>query len=295
MRQVKIAAIQMQMSAEREANLARAEAFVREAAKEGARLILLPELFAHPYFCKDEDSSLFELAAPTKDHPTLARFAALARELNVVLPISFFERAGNAHFNSLAMLDADGATRGIYRKAHIPDGVGYQEKFYFTPGDTPFEPFATAAGKLGALVCWDQWFPEPARLLALRGAEMLLYPTAIGSEPLMPELDSAGHWRRVMQGHAAANIMPLVAANRVGEECGRDATVTFYGGSFIADHTGAIVAEAGRNEEAVIAVEFDLDAIAAARRDWDVFRDRRPELYRGLATHDGRPNGSAGE
>ncbi|MGH8225579.1 MAG: N-carbamoylputrescine amidase [Gammaproteobacteria bacterium] len=288
MRHLKLAAVQMQMGAERDDNLARAEAFVREAAQAGAGLVLLPELFAHPYFCKDEDSALFALAAPAENHPTLVRFAALAHELGVVLPISFFERAGNAHFNSLAILDADGATRGIYRKAHIPDGAGYQEKFYFTPGDTPFIPCETAAGKLGALVCWDQWFPEPARLMALRGAEILLYPTAIGSEPPSPELDSSAHWRRVMQGHAAANIMPVVAANRVGEERGRDATITFYGSSFIADHTGALVAEAGRTEETILTAEFDLDEIAAMRRDWGVFRDRRPELYRGLATYDGR-------
>ncbi len=288
MRQLRVAAVQMRMSAGRDDNIARAEGFVREAAKDGARLVLLPELFAHPYFCKDEDPVYFELAAAADNHPMLVRFSALARELGVVLPISFFERAGNAHFNSLAVLDADGATRGIYRKTHIPDGAGYQEKFYFTPGAGSYEPLATGAGRLGALVCWDQWFPEPARLMALRGAEILLYPTAIGSEPEAPDLDSSTHWRRVMQGHAAANLMPVVAANRVGEERGRDATVTFYGSSFIADHTGALVAEAGREEEVIVAVDFDLDAIAAARRDWGVFRDRRPELYRGLASHDGR-------
>ncbi|MGH8273874.1 MAG: N-carbamoylputrescine amidase [Gammaproteobacteria bacterium] len=288
MRRLTVAAVQMRMSAAREDNLAHAEAFVREAASAGAQLVLLPELFAHPYFCKDEDASFFALAAPAENHPTLVRFAVLAHELGVVLPISFFERAGNACFNSLAILDADGATRGLYRKAHIPDGAGYEEKFYFTPGDMPFTPYATAAGKLGALVCWDQWFPEPARLMALGGAEILLYPSAIGSEPPSPELDSAAHWRRVMQGHAAANIMPVVAANRVGEERGRDATVTFYGTSFIADHTGAVVAEADRTKETIISAEFDFDAIAAARRDWGVFRDRRPELYRGLASHDGR-------
>jgi N-carbamoylputrescine amidase len=244
---------------------------------------LLPELFADPYFCKDKDAAFFALAVPADNHPMLTRFAALARELGVVLPISFFERAGDDHFNSLAVLDADGTNRGIYRKAHIPHGAGYEETFYFTPGDTPFAPLATAIGKLGALVCWDQWFPEPARLLALGGAEVLVYPSAIGSEPLVPDFDSAAHWRRVMQGHAAANLVPLVAANRIGEERGRDAAVTFYGSSFIADHTGAVVAEANRGEETVISAEFDLDAIAASRRDWGVFGDRRPELYGRLA------------
>ncbi|MDN5864403.1 MAG: N-carbamoylputrescine amidase [Gammaproteobacteria bacterium] len=286
MRKLKVAAVQMRMNTEPEENIGHAEALVREAAADGARLVLLPELFAYPYFCKDKDRSLLSLAAPAKNHPALARFADLARALGVVLPISFFERAGENCFNSLAALDADGATRGIYRKAHIPEGPGYEEKFYFTPGDTPFEPVATAAGKIGALVCWDQWFPEPARLLALHGAELLLYPSAIGSEPQAPELDSSGHWRRVMQGHAAANVMPVVAANRVGEERGRDASVTFYGSSFIADHTGAIVAEADRESETIIAAEFDLDAVARARREWGVFRDRRPELYRDLAVID---------
>ncbi|MGH8162569.1 MAG: N-carbamoylputrescine amidase [Gammaproteobacteria bacterium] len=283
MRKLEVAAVQMRMREETEDNLARAESFVREAAKRGAKLVLLPELFAHPYFCKDEDSAFFELAAPAENNPVIGRFSALARDLGVVLPISFFERAGNSYFNSLAVLDADGATRGIYRKTHIPDGPGYEEKFYFTPGPGPYKPVTTAVGQLGALVCWDQWFPEPARLMALRGAEILLYPSAIGSEPPAPEYDSSAHWRRVMQGHAAANIMPVVAANRVGEERGRDATVTFYGTSFIADQTGAIVAEAGRMEETILAAEFDLDAIAAARRGWGVFRDRRPELYGGIA------------
>lgn len=286
MRRLNVAAVQMHMSNAREDNIARAETLVRRAVANGAGLVLLPELFAHPYFCKDKDISLLALAAPAKGHPTLSRFAALARELGVVLPISFFERAGEDYFNSLAIFDADGSTRGIYRKAHIPEGAGYEEKFYFTPGNQPFEPFPTAAGHIGALVCWDQWFPEPARMLALHGAEILLYPTAIGSEPLEPELDSSGHWQRVMQGHAAANIMPVVAANRVGEERGRDATVTFYGSSFITDHSGAIVAEANRSEETIISAEFDLDVIAQARHDWGVFRDRRPDLYRDIAVDD---------
>ncbi|MGH8427925.1 MAG: N-carbamoylputrescine amidase [Gammaproteobacteria bacterium] len=287
MRKLNLAAVQMQMGADHDANVAKAERFVREAAKQGANLVLLPELFAHPYFCKDQDAKFFEWAAPAAEHPLLKRFSAIARELGVVLPVSFFERAGNAYFNSLATLDADGSVRGVYRKTHIPDGPGYQEKFYFTPGDTAYQPVATKAGRIGALICWDQWFPEPARLMALRGAEVLLYPTAIGSEPPSPEIDSSGHWRRVMQGHAGANVMPLAAANRVGEEQGRDATVTFYGTSFIADHTGAVAAEANRTEETILTAEFDLDEIAAMRREWGIFRDRRPELYSGLAAHDG--------
>ncbi len=288
MRRVKLAVVQMRMSPDHAANVAHAERFVRTAATEGAHLVLLPELFARPYFCKDQDAGFFDWALPAAEHPVLERFRRIARELKVVLPISFFERSDSAYFNSLAMIDADGSLRGIYRKAHIPDGPGYQEKFYFTPGNTAFEPRTTAAGQVGALVCWDQWFPEPARLLALRGAEMILYPTAIGSEPPSPELDSSAHWRRVMQGHAGANILPVATANRVGTEHGREFTVTFYGSSFIADATGAIVAQAGRSEETVLYGEFDLDEIAALRRNWGVFHDRRPELYRGLASCDGR-------
>lgn len=288
MRKVKLAVVQMQMHPEHERNVARADARVREAAGNGANLVLLPELFAQPYFCKDQDARFFDWALPAAEHPVIERFQNLAGELSLVLPISFFERSGPAHFNSLAMIDANGDVRGIYRKAHIPDGPGYQEKFYFTPGDTPFEPRDTAFGRIGALICWDQWFPEPARLLALRGAEMIVYPTAIGSEPPSPELDSSAHWRRVMQGHAGANVMPVAAANRVGTEAGREATVTFYGNSFIADATGGLLAQAGRDEETILYADIDLDETAELRRDWGVFRDRRPELYRGLASFDGR-------
>ena len=290
MRKVKLAVVQMQMQPDHERNVVHAESCVREASGRGANLVLLPELFAQPYFCKDQDAGFFDWAMPVDRHPVIERFRGVARELGLVLPISFFERSGPAHFNSLAMIDADGSLRGIYRKAHIPDGPGYQEKFYFTPGDTSFEPRETAVGKVGALICWDQWFPEPARLLALRGAEMILYPTAIGSEPPSPELDSSAHWRRVMQGHAGANIMPVAAANRVGEEVGRESTVTFYGSSFITDATGELLAVAGREEETILYADIDLDETAAQRRDWGVFRDRRPELYRGLATFDGSEN-----
>jgi len=290
MRKVKLAVVQMQMHPDHERNVAQAEDCVREAAGRGANLVLLPELFAQPYFCKDQDARFFDWALPAAEHPVIERFRSVARELGVVLPISFFERSGPAHFNSLATVDADGAVRGVYRKAHIPDGPGYQEKFYFTPGNTAFEPRETAVGKVGALICWDQWFPEPARLLALRGAEVILYPTAIGSEPPSPELDSSAHWRRVMQGHAGANILPVAAANRVGTEVGRESTVTFYGSSFIADATGELIAAAGREEETILYADIDLDETAALRRDWGVFRDRRPELYRGLATFDGSEN-----
>ncbi len=288
MRKLKLAIIQMQMGDYHDENVDHAEAFVREAAAQGANLVLLPELFAHRYFCKDQDAKFFDWAKPTARHPLLKRFSALARELSVVLPISFFEKFGPTYFNSVAVLDADASMRHVYRKAHIPDGPGYQEKFYFTPGNTAFEPVETAVGRIGVLICWDQWFPEPARLLALRGAEVLLYPSAIGTEPPSPELDSSGHWRRVMQGHAGANVMPVAAANRVGEEQGRDTTVIFYGTSFIADHTGAVIKDANRTEQAILHAQFDLDILAATRRDWGVFRDRRPELYGGLTTHDGR-------
>ena len=288
MRKLKLAVVQMQMGEDHDENVDHAEEFVRRAADRGANLVLLPELFAHRYFCKDQDAKFFDWAQPAASHPLLERFAALARELGVVMPVSFFERAGNTYFNSLAVIDADGSNRGVYRKAHIPDGPGYQEKFYFTPGNTAFEPAETAVGKVGALICWDQWFPEPARLMVLRGAEVLVYPTAIGTEPPSPELDSSGHWRRVMQGHAGANIVPLAAANRVGEEQGRDATVTFYGTSFVADHTGAVVTDADRKEQTILHAEFDLEEIAAMRREWGIFRDRRPELYRGIAAYDGQ-------
>lgn len=288
MRKVKLSAVQMKMGEDRDRNVDRAEAFVRAAAKQGANLVLLPELFAYRYFCKDKDVRYLNWAEPVAGHPMLKRFSALASELGVVIPVSFFEKHGARNYNSLAVIDSDGKTRGIYRKAHIPDGPGYEEKFYFTPGDGAFEPMQTAIGRLGAMICWDQWFPEPARLMALRGAEVLLYPSAIGSEPPSPELDSSGHWRRTMQGHAAANIVPLAAANRIGEEQGRDTTVTFYGTSFVADHTGAVVASAGRSDETILHAEFDLDEIAEMRRDWGVFRDRRPDLYGGLATSNGR-------
>jgi N-carbamoylputrescine amidase len=258
---------------------------VRDAAGQGANVILLQELFESLYFCQDQLAGHFALAAPFDGNALVARMAALARELGVVLPVSFFERAGQAHFNSLAMIDADGTVLGLYRKSHIPDGPGYQEKFYFTPGDTGFQAWKTRFGVFGAGICWDQWFPESARAMALMGAEALFYPTAIGSEPPpAPPLDSRDHWRRVMQGHAGANLMPLIASNRTGTE--RLSTeITFYGSSFIADATGAIVAELGRSDEGAIIARFDLDEVARQRASWGLFRDRRPELYGMLGRH----------
>jgi N-carbamoylputrescine amidase len=278
----------MTCSADPARNIARAEELVREAASHGAQIVALQELFETPYFCQDEDSAFFALAMPLEENAAIAHFAPIARELGVVLPISFFERAGQSYFNTVAMLDADGSVLGTYRKSHIPDSPGYSEKYFFSPGDTGFKVWSTKYGRVGVGICWDQWFPETARAMALMGADVLLFPTAIGTEPLAPEIDSRDHWQRAMQGHAAANVMPLVAANRVGTEAGRRGTsMTFYGSSFIADHTGAKVAEANRTEETVLTATFDLDAIAAYRRAWGIFRDRRPELYDTLLTLDG--------
>jgi N-carbamoylputrescine amidase len=291
MRNIAIAATQFACSWDAIANIAKARELVRGAAAKGANVILLQELFETPYFCQDQLADHFGLAKPFKDNPVIAEFAALAKELGVVLPISFFERAGRAHFNSLAMVDADGTVLGLYRKSHIPDGPGYQEKFYFTPGDTGFKVWHTRFGVLGCGICWDQWFPEAARAMALMGAEVLLYPTAIGSEPPpAPPVDSRDHWRRVMQGHAGANYMPLVASNRIGTEqsCAPNSAsdMTFYGSSFIASPTGEIVSELGRADEGVIVASFDLDEIARMRASWGLFRDRRPDLYGGLGRHD---------
>ncbi|MDQ0511237.1 N-carbamoylputrescine amidase [Ancylobacter amanitiformis] len=289
MRSLTVAATQMRCDWDIPGNLDRAEALVRAAAARGAGLILLQELFETPYFCQDQRHEFLELAAPFEGNRLIARFAALARELGVVLPVSFFERAGPAAFNSIAIIDADGEVLGLYRKSHIPDGPGYTEKFYFSPGDTGFRVWDTAVGRIGVGICWDQWFPECARTMALLGAEVLLYPTAIGSEPHDPALDSAGHWQRVMQGHAGANLMPLIASNRIGTEPGRTGTaITFYGSSFIAGPTGEKVDEAGRDEEGVLTATFDLDAIAHQRRSWGLFRDRRPDLYGPLLSLDGR-------
>ena len=275
------------MSTELQTNLDTAERLVREAARRGARIILIPELFEGHYFCKDVDARHLSRALPIDGNPTVARLAALARELGMVLQLSLYERANNALFNTVVMVVADGSTLGTYRKSHIPDGPGYSEKFYFSPGDTGFRVWDTAHGRVGLAICWDQWFPEAARAMALQGAECLLYPTAIGSEPPDPSWDSSGHWERVMQGHAGANLLPVVAANRTGHEKGEQTEITFYGSSFIADNTGAKVAEAGREGEAVLVAEFDRAQLDRMKLSWGLFRDRRPDLYGALTSLDG--------
>lgn len=284
---ITVAATQMACSWDREANVGKAERLVRAAARKGANVILLQELFETPYFCKDHLARHFELARPLEGHPTLERLRRLAAELGVVLPVSLFERANNAYYNSLVMVDADGSVLGIYRKSHIPEGPGYHEKFYFSPGDTGFRVWRTRFGTLGAAVCWDQWFPEAARAMALMGAEILFYPTAIGSEPHDPSITSTGHWQRTMQGHAAANVMPVVASNRIGVEQGERYEMTFYGHSFIAGHTGEIIEQADDESEQVVLASLDLEAIRDYRRAWGLFRDRRPDLYQPLLTLDG--------
>jgi len=288
MRKVTVAATQMACSWDREANVARAEKLIREAAGRGANVVLIQELFETPYFCKDHATRYFDLAKPLEGHPAVEHFRALARELDVVLPVSVFEHANNAFYNSVVIVDAGGEVLGSYRKSHIPEGPGYHEKYYFSPGDTGFKVFDTKFAKLGVAICWDQWFPETARAMALMGAEILMFPTAIGSEPHDPSLDSAAHWQRTMQGHAAANVMPLVASNRIGVEEGAHYAMTFYGSSFIASHTGEKIAEADRSSETVLTAEFDLDAVRRYRQAWGIFRDRRPDLYYPLLSLDGR-------
>lgn len=284
MRKVKVAATQMSCSWNGEEVLDRAEKLVREAAAEGANIILLQELFETPYFCQKQKFEYFDLAKPLSENAAVKRFTEVAKELQVVLPISFYEKAGNTAFNTIAIIDADGTILGTYRKTHIPDGLPYAEKFYFTPGDTGFKVWKTKYADIGVGICWDQWFPEAARSMALLGAELLFYPTAIGSEPTL-NIDSKPHWQHAMQGHAAANIMPVIASNRIGTETDDESSMTFYGSSFIADQTGTIVEEADRETEAVLVHEFDLDAIAQMRREWGVFRDRRPEMYGTLMHH----------
>lgn len=284
---VTVAATQFACSPNIAQNVDRAEAIVRQAAKRGASIIQLQELFETPYFCKDQLAELFDLAQPAEDHPTIVRMQELARELEVVLPVSFFEAANNAYYNSLAVIDADGEMLGLYRKSHIPDGAGYQEKFYFNPGDTGFKVWDTAYARIGCGICWDQWFPECARAMALMGAELLLYPTAIGSEPNDPDFSSADHWQRAMQGHAACNMVPVVASNRIGREDGQTCSLTFYGRSFITGARGEIIAEAG-NEEAIVTADFDFTALRRQRAGWGLFRDRRPDLYTVMMTLDGQ-------
>jgi N-carbamoylputrescine amidase len=287
MRNVTVAATQFASGAN---NIDAAEALVRSAASAGANIVLLQELFETNYFCQKPLEKHFTLATALEENPAVRHFQALARELHVVLPISFFERRNNAYYNTLAMLDADGALLGVYRKSHIPDGAGYSEKFYFNAGDTGFKVWDTAFGRVGAAVCWDQWFPEAARIMCLQGAEILLYPTAIGSEPLNPALDSRKHWRACMCGHAAANLTPVVASNRVGAEREEDFEITFYGTSFIADASGQVAADMDDRTPGFVAASFDLDALQLQRRAWGLFRDRRPDLYGAILTLDGGTN-----
>jgi N-carbamoylputrescine amidase len=294
MKQVTVAATQMSCSWDLGDNVDRAEAMIREAASGGAQIVLIQELFETPYFCIEQDSRHLRLATTLEQNPAVQRMAQLARELDVVLPVSFFERAGQSCFNTVAIIDAGGEVLGIYRKAHIPNGPGYQEKTYFAPGDTGFRVWDTRFGRLGVGICWDQWFPECARAMALLGAELLLYPTAIGTEPPpAPPVNSREHWQRTQQGHAAANLMPLVASNRIGVERSLqspdDLFIRFYGSSFIADAMGAKVAEADERNDSVLLAQFDLAELAELRDNWFVFRDRRPDLYGALTTYDGQP------
>ncbi len=286
MRKVTVAALQMKMTVKVSENIRKAEELVRKAAEQGAQVILLPELFERPYFCQQRQYDFYDYATAVEDNPAVQHFQSIARELSLVMPISFYEKDRTQLFNSIAMLDADGSVMGVYRKTHIPDDHYYQEKFYFTPGNTGFKVWPTRYGRIGVGICWDQWFPEAARSMALQGAELLLYPTAIGSEPVL-ETDSMPHWRRCMQGHAGSNLIPVAAANRIGvekvvpcaENGGQSSSLEFYGSSFITDNTGAIIAEAGRRGEQVLTAEFDLDQYAQDRLSWGLFRDRRPEMY----------------
>ncbi|MGY2252384.1 N-carbamoylputrescine amidase [Pseudomonas reactans] len=288
-----IATTQMPCTWDLPGNLDRAEQLVRDAAKQGAQVILLQELFATPYFCIEQHHKHLALAEEYQHSTVLNRFAALAKELGVVLPLSWFEKAGNAFFNSLSVADVDGRLLGVYRKTHIPNAIGYQEKEYFSPGDSGFRVWETAFGRLGVGICWDQWFPETARCLALQGAEVLLFPTAIGSEPGCATLDSRDHWQMTMRGHAAANLLPVVAANRVGREVATtdpSLQMDFYGSSFICDHKGKLLAEADRDATGVLLRSLDLSAMREDRLTWGIYRDRRPEMYSGLLTLDGRPS-----
>ncbi len=275
---LKVAAVQMKMGKDKEANRSRAEVLVREAAAGGAKMILLPELFEGLYFCKDMDASYFDWAKPREGNALLGQFSTLAKELNVVLLVSYFEKADEEFFNSLVVIDSDGKILENYRKTHIPDGPGYEEKFYFKPGDTGFKVWKTAYGTIGSGICWDQWFPETARSLTLMGAELIFYPTAIGSEPEIG-VDSKEHWQRVQMGHAAANTTPVIAANRIGVEEGESCSLTFYGSSFMTDYTGAKIAEASRDKEEIIYAEYDLEANKKQKEYWGLLRDRRPECY----------------
>lgn len=292
MRKTTVAAIQMGCGSDVKENIEKASELIREAAAQGAQVILPPELFERPYFCQERRYEYYGYARTPEENDAVIHMKKLAKELETVIPVSFYEAGDHRQmFNSVAVIDADGSVRGIYRKTHIPDDHYYQEKFYFTPGDTGFRAFKTRYGTIGVGICWDQWFPETARCMALQGAELLFYPTAIGSEPLLG-MDSSGHWQRCMQGHAAANLMPVIAANRIGTETvepceanqNQQSELTFYGTSFITDQTGAVLKQAGRTEDTVLLHIFDLDAIQKDRLEWGLFRDRRPEQYGAISS-----------
>ena len=287
MREVTVAATQMACSNETDKNVSNAEKLVRQAASEGAQIILIQELFESQYFCMDQKEELFELSKPFENHPTIKKFSELAKELKVVLPVSFFEKANRAHYNSVAIVDADGSILGKYRKSHIPDGPGYQEKFYFNPGDTGFKVWNTKYAKIGVGICWDQWFPAAERTMVLSGAEKLLYPTAIGGEPEDDGFDSSDMWQRAMIGHSASNQIPVIASNRIGTEKGIDIENYFYGRSFVTNHVGDKIAEGSRDKEEVLIGKINLSEAETLRNVWGVFRDRRPELYKGLLNLDG--------
>ena len=287
MNYVRVAATQMQCSANQDQNITKAESLVREAASKGAQIILLQELFESLYFCQIENPDFFQFASSVETNPAIRHFAAIARKLAVVLPISFFEKKNQAYYNTVAVIDADGTVMGVYRKTHIPDGPGYEEKYYFNPGDTGFRVWQTRYAKIGIGICWDQWFPETARCLVLGGADILFYPTAIGSERLDPTYDSKDHWQICMQGHSGVNMVPVVASNRTGEETIEGSVMSFYGSSFITDNKGKIVEQMDRTSEGIITAEFDLDSTTAERRAWGLFRDRRPDRYEMILTSDG--------
>lgn len=291
MRKTTVAAIQMGCGSDVKENIEKASELIREAAAQGAQVILPPELFERPYFCQERRYEYYGYARTPEEDDAVIHMKKLAKELETVIPVSFYEAGDHRQmFNSVAVIDADGSVCGIYRKTHIPDDHYYQEKFYFTPGDTGFRAFKTRYGTIGVGICWDQWFPESARCMALQGAELLFYPTAIGSEPIL-ECDSMPHWRRCMQGHAAANLMPVIAANRIGKEVvepdtengGQKSALTFYGSSFLSDETGELKKTASRDQEEILIGEYDLDELATKRLEWGLFRDRRPEMYRIIA------------
>ena len=284
---IKVAATQMSCDWKIENNIKKSIHLIEKAAKEGANIILLQELFQTPYFCIQYDEEIFKLAQTFENNSLLNKMSEIAKKYQVVLPISFFEKDNNAYFNSIAVIDADGRILGKYRKSHIPDGAGYLEKYYFNPGNTGFKVWETAYGKIGIGICWDQWFPEVARIMALKGAEVLFYPTAIGDE-LMSDYDSSGAWQRVMQGHAAANIIPVVASNRIGSESVKGQTNGFYGKSFICDRSGKILEEASKDKEEIIVAEINTEEDHLFRRNWGLFRDRRTDLYDEILTLDGK-------